>query len=59
VVWWHTSLIPALGKQRLVDICESEASLVYRASSEHPDPVLKRERERERERENESGSSGS
>ena len=26
-------LIPALGRQRQVDLCESEASLVYRASS--------------------------
>jgi hypothetical protein len=28
--WWSTSLIPALGRQRQVDLCESEASLVYR-----------------------------
>ena len=28
--WWHTPLIPALGKQR---ISEFEASLVYRVSS--------------------------
>jgi hypothetical protein len=27
------SLIPALGKQRQVDLCEFEASLVYRVSS--------------------------
>jgi hypothetical protein len=25
-------LIPALGRQKQVDLCESEASLVYRAS---------------------------
>ena len=31
--WWCTPLIPALGKQRQVDLCEFEASLVYRASS--------------------------
>ena len=31
--WWCVSLIPALGKQRQVDLCEFEASLVYRASS--------------------------
>lgn len=27
--WWHISLIPALGRQGLVDFCESEANLVY------------------------------
>ena len=31
--WWHTPLIPALGRQRQVDLCEFGASLVYRASS--------------------------
>ena len=30
--WWSTPLIPALGKQRQVDLYEFEASLVYRAS---------------------------
>ena len=51
-------LIPALGKQRQADLCEFEASLVYRTSSRtgykatQRNPVLKnRERERERERE--------
>jgi hypothetical protein len=29
--WWHTSLIPALGRQRQVDL-EFEATLVYRGS---------------------------
>ena len=29
--WWHTHLIPALGRQ--VDLCEFKASLVYIASS--------------------------
>ena len=32
-VWRHTPLIPELGKQRLVDLYEFEASLVYRESS--------------------------
>ena len=32
VVMAH-SLIPALGRQRLVDLCEFEACLVYRVSS--------------------------
>ena len=27
--WWCTPLIPALGSQRQVDLCEFEASLVY------------------------------
>ena len=31
--WWHKNLIPALRKQRQVDLCECEASLVYIASS--------------------------
>ena len=30
---WYTPLIPALAKQRQVDLCESETSLVYRVSS--------------------------
>ena len=31
--WWHTPLIPALGRQRQLDLCEFKASLVFRASS--------------------------
>ena len=34
---WHTPLIPALGRQRppqLMDLCEFEASLVYRANAQ-------------------------
>lgn len=31
--WWCTPSVPALGRQRLVDLCEFEASLVNRASS--------------------------
>ena len=31
--WWHTLLIPALRRQRLADLCEFKASLVYKVSS--------------------------
>ena len=31
--WWLTPLVPALGWQRQVDLCEFEASLVCRANS--------------------------
>ena len=29
--WWHTPLIPALGKHRQADLCEFEASLVNKS----------------------------
>ena len=47
--WWRTPLIPALGKQRQSDLCEFEASLVYRASfrtgtkATQRNPVLKKQ----------------
>ena len=31
--WWRTPLIATLGRQRQEDLCELEASLIYRASS--------------------------
>jgi hypothetical protein len=48
---WHTPLVPALGRQRQVDLCEFEVSLVYRVSSrivkaKRRDPVLKTNRTR-------------
>jgi hypothetical protein len=44
--WWHTPLIPALGRQRHRRISEFEASLVYPVSSRtaraiQKNPVLK------------------
>jgi hypothetical protein len=33
---WHTPLILALGRQRQVDLCEPEASLVFILSSGQP-----------------------
>ena len=32
-MWWHTALIPTLGRQRQVDLCEFKDNLVYRESS--------------------------
>ena len=40
--WWCTPLIPALGRQRKEDLCEFEASLVYRLSSKTARTVKKR-----------------
>jgi hypothetical protein len=31
--WWSTSVIPAFRRQRQVDLCELEASLVYKVCS--------------------------
>jgi hypothetical protein len=32
--WWLIALIPALGRQRQMDVYELEASLVYRVNSQ-------------------------
>ena len=39
LAWWHTPLIPALGRQRQVDSCEFKTSLVYRTSSKITETV--------------------
>jgi hypothetical protein len=40
--WWrYTLLIPALKRQRQMDFCEFEASLVYRAGSRTPNATQK------------------
>jgi hypothetical protein len=31
--WWYMSLIPTLRRQRLEDLCEFQASLIYSSSS--------------------------
>jgi hypothetical protein len=38
---WPTPLIPAPRRQRQVNLCEFEASLVYRASSSTTRPIHK------------------
>ena len=56
--WWYIPLIPALGRQRQLDLSEFKASLVHRVSSRtvkatQRNPILKNERERERKKERE------
>jgi hypothetical protein len=41
-VRWHTLSVPALGRQRQVDLCELEASLVYKVSSRTARAVTQR-----------------
>jgi len=51
--WCHTPLIPALRRQRQVELCEFEASLLYKASSRtaratQTDPVLKNQKSKKK-----------
>jgi hypothetical protein len=41
-MWWPTPSIPALWKQRQEDLCEFEASLVYKESSRTARTVTQR-----------------
>lgn len=46
-MWWSKPLLPALGRQRQMDLCEFEASLVYiePVKATQRDPVEKERRE--------------
>ena len=53
---WHMPLIPALGRQRQVELCEFEASLVYRVSSRiaratQRNPVLRKKKKEKKKEE--------
>lgn len=39
-MWWHIPLTLAFGRQRPVDLCEFEASLVFRGHPELPREFL-------------------
>jgi hypothetical protein len=54
-VWWCEHLILALRKQRQVDLCEIEASLVYRVSSRTVGYIVRLSWGGEREREGGGG----
>jgi hypothetical protein len=54
--WWYTPVILVLRRQRQVDSCEFEASLVYRVPGQlglHREPCLKtNQKEKRKEKEN-------
>ena len=57
--WWHTRLIPALGRQGQANLCEFKASLVYRVSNRTRSkatekPCLKTTTKKKKERERET-----
>jgi hypothetical protein len=51
--WWCTPLIPALGRQRQVDLCEFEASLLYKVSYRTARATQKNQKERKKKRKKE------
>ena len=60
-VRWHTLSVPALGRQRQVDLCELEASLVYKVSSRTARAVTQRnpvskEKKKRKKKERKKGS---
>ncbi|XP_040609944.1 dol-P-Man:Man(7)GlcNAc(2)-PP-Dol alpha-1,6-mannosyltransferase isoform X2 [Mesocricetus auratus] len=53
--FWHTPLIPALGRQRQADLCEFEGSLVYGVSSKtakatQRNPVSKNQKKKKKKK---------
>jgi hypothetical protein len=41
-VWWYIPLIPALQRQRQVDLCDFKANLVYKVSSRTAKAITQR-----------------
>ena len=53
--WWHTPLIPALRKQRQVDLCEFGARVVYNSEFQgrfqtYRETLFKKKRKKEKKK---------
>lgn len=48
--WWFILLIPVLGGHRWVDLCESEATLVYVVSSKPPKALSQKNKKEKRKK---------